>query len=166
MKVAYGDICGYPALAESGRFKIVNLYESAYILDKKNKHAIYADDFYGDPSGAVISSDEKIAVIFGCGLMICFLKEPYLDYSCNGNPSHWFQWFETGMSEDNKYVDNVNITDEGHIQVYYENKSISVITVRHGAFESFTDDDDGVDRNYTRFKIALRELAEEKKRNK
>jgi len=81
-------------LAESKNYKIVSEYE--YItLHFKNAFntTVYVGDFYGDPDCAIISKDEKYIVIGGCGLIIYFLKKPFVAFGSFSNENQYSEFF-------------------------------------------------------------------------
>lgn len=72
-------------LAQSEHFKIVSDYEYVDLVFNKpslfrSRDNIYIGDFYGDPTCALISRDEKYLVVGGNGLIIYYLREPYSSY--------------------------------------------------------------------------------------
>ena len=79
-------------LAESENFKVVSEHENVDLYFKNNtRKTICIGDFYGDPSCAIISRDEKYAVSAGCGLIIYLLKNPYEEFQYN---NHCVQYTE------------------------------------------------------------------------
>lgn len=57
-------------LSESEHYKIYHEYKLAYIENKSDGRILAETDFYGDPQGAYIDSDERFAVIYGCGIYV------------------------------------------------------------------------------------------------
>lgn len=105
-------------LAESKNYKIISSYESVYLIDKSNDSEIYIGDFYGDPNGAVIDCHERFAAMYGCGLILYFIREPFENY-CYGKKSP--QWFEFGRDEPTAWIENVIQTDDDNLELFFEN---------------------------------------------
>lgn len=82
-------------LTESKNFKIVNQYEAVKLIFKhdKTKPTITIGDFYGDPTCAMISANEKYVVMGGCGLVVYFLHAPYESYIYNKITPQYFELF-------------------------------------------------------------------------
>ncbi|MCA6363423.1 MAG: hypothetical protein IM638_10325 [Bacteroidetes bacterium] len=73
-------------------------YESAFLDFKTAQRATkFLGHFYGDPSCALISRDEKFAVIGGDGLLVYFLQKPFLPYK---NNTACKQYFEKGRKSE------------------------------------------------------------------
>lgn len=69
-------------LDESEEHKIISEYEAVYLYFKKSdRPRVLIGDFYGDPDGAFISGNEKYIVMFGCGIIIYKIQEPFTDYN-------------------------------------------------------------------------------------
>lgn len=105
-------------LAESKNYKIFSSYESVYLVDRSNGSEIFVGDFYGDPNGAVIDRKERFAAMYGCGLIIYFIREPFENY-CYGNNSP--QWFEFGRNEPIAWIENVVQIDDDNLGLFFEN---------------------------------------------
>ena len=76
-------------LAQSEHYEICYEYEIVYLKFIGKNRKIQIGDFYGDPEVALISSDERYCVIGGCGLIIYYLKEPFIEFSYNEIPTQW-----------------------------------------------------------------------------
>ncbi len=74
-------------LAESNNYKVVSEYETVTLVNKRTGLSVNIGDFYGDPQGALIDLNERFAVMYGCGLIVYFIREPYECYSYNKETS-------------------------------------------------------------------------------
>lgn len=71
-------------LAESEHYKVMSEWESVELHFKNSeRRPAQIGDFYGDPAGAFISRTEKYIVMFGCGIIIYRIQEPFTDYNYN-----------------------------------------------------------------------------------
>lgn len=71
-------------LAESANYKVISEYETVKLYFKNvKKDPIIIGDFYGDPTSAIISVDEKYIVMAGYGIIIYKLQEPFSEYFYN-----------------------------------------------------------------------------------
>jgi hypothetical protein len=82
-------------LAESQNLIVTNEFEEVYLNFKKNNRKVRIGDFYGDPQAAAISDDESFCVMVGCGLIIYYLHEPYVEYEYNTSEIQWKEFFRT-----------------------------------------------------------------------
>jgi hypothetical protein len=62
-------------LAESGHFEVRSCYEDAVLIDKRTGETFNVCYMYGDPEGALIDLDEKFAVVYGCGAVVCCIPD-------------------------------------------------------------------------------------------
>ncbi|MDE7289369.1 MAG: hypothetical protein K2N71_07720 [Oscillospiraceae bacterium] len=113
-------------LAESKNYKIFISYESVYLVDKSNGSEIFVGDFYGDPNGAVIDRQERFSAMYGCGLILYFIREPFENY-CYGKNSP--QWFEFGRNEPTAWIENVIQIDDDNLELFFENGTSRTIFV-------------------------------------
>lgn len=113
-------------LAESGRYKITNEYETVYLEDKMNHRKIVIGDFYGDPDGAVIDRNERFAVVYGCGVIVYFLHSPFTEYAYSARTE---QWLECGREDPVMWVNEAIQTDDHTIRLFLENGEEYVITL-------------------------------------
>jgi len=60
-------------LEENEEFIIGHIFEDAYLIEKKTKKELYLGDFYGDPTCALISSDNSWCLVAGEGL-VCWRR--------------------------------------------------------------------------------------------
>lgn len=89
-------------LFESNNYIIRNEYETTYLVDKKDGKIIsIIADMYGDPVGASVSDDESYCIVFGCGAVVYYMKEPFQNYEYGYISKQWFEvdvdgsvWFE------------------------------------------------------------------------
>ncbi|SFC03071.1 hypothetical protein [Ruminococcus albus] len=62
-------------LAESPNFEIRGCYERAVLVDKAAGTKSPICEMYGDPEGALIDNDERFAVVYGCGAVVCYTAD-------------------------------------------------------------------------------------------
>lgn len=111
-------------LASSDNYELMNEYESVYLFDKNTKKkGLLVADFYGDPTDAIISIDEKYCVVVGCGVVVYFLNKPYEQYEYSVNTEQWKEW---GRSNRKKliWVDSVKQKTERVIEIQTEDGCI------------------------------------------
>jgi len=85
-------------LAESKRYIIQSEYESVFLKFKQSEREILIGDFYGDPEVGFIAADERYCVVGGCGIIVYFIEEPFLDYRYDYQSE---QWFDLQRTEEN-----------------------------------------------------------------
>ncbi|WP_109439812.1 hypothetical protein [Acinetobacter haemolyticus] len=84
----------YVQLSQSKSYKIIHLYESAYIAPLQSSDInqyIEIGDFYGNPEVAIIDKNEKWCAVGGCGLIIYFIQEPFIPYQYDQESSQYFE---------------------------------------------------------------------------
>lgn len=84
----------YIQLTQSQNYKIIHFQETVYLAPLQSNcisEYIEIGDFYGNPEVAIIDHDEKWCAIGGCGLIIYFIKEPFILYQYG---QQTFQYFE------------------------------------------------------------------------
>ncbi|MCH7334786.1 hypothetical protein [Acinetobacter modestus] len=84
----------YVQLSQSKSYKIIHLYESAYIAPLQSSDIyqyIEIGDFYGNPEVAIIDQNEKWCAVGGCGLIIYFIQEPFTPYQYDQESSQYFE---------------------------------------------------------------------------
>jgi hypothetical protein len=62
-------------LAESQHFEIRGCYERAVLVDKAAGTKAPICEMYGDPEGALIDKDERFALVYGCGAVVCYTAD-------------------------------------------------------------------------------------------
>lgn len=118
-------------LSESRHFIIKNEYETAYLIDKKTGKIIsVVADMYGDPIGAGISETENYCVIFGCGAVVYFIKEPFKNYE-HGCGSE--QWFEVG-ADGSAWFDEIKYQDSFKVILLSEDRREYEIDTKHRTY--------------------------------
>jgi hypothetical protein len=105
-------------LAESKNYLITNEYEMAFLNFKNSDKKICIGDFYGDPQVAIISNDETICVMAGCGIIVYYLKEPFEEYKYNSFSKQWKELFREKGNE--KWIDDVDFIDATTIEITIE----------------------------------------------
>ena len=136
-------------LAESENYKIVSEYEYVNLIFKKSGREVRIGHFYGDPEGAFVDVNEKYCVMYGCGVIVYFLNEPFEEY--------WYcidttQWQEYGREPQNilwvrncipdlirsypecdedkiLWVENACQIDNGRFKIILENKETRIIKI-------------------------------------
>lgn len=112
-------------LAESEHYVVLSEYETVYLVDKTIKTEIMIGDFYGDPKGAFIDSNEHFVVMYGCGLIVYFLRPPFEKYTYNTQTK---QWFEIGRNEPVMWIEEALQTSDNEIKVILENGQFEMIS--------------------------------------
>lgn len=85
-------------LAESQNYKIVSEYEYVNLIFKNSDKEVQIGHSYGDPEGAFIDLHEKYCVMYGCGVIVYFLNDPFEKYwYCKSTK----QWVEYGREPQN-----------------------------------------------------------------
>jgi hypothetical protein len=105
-------------LTQSGRYLISNSYETVYLEFDNRKVCI--GDFYGDPEGAIIDKNETWVCIYGAGLILYYLKEPFSEYNIGRNKTQT-QWKEWGCKGKNIiWIKNIHQVNDHTLQIEYE----------------------------------------------
>ncbi|MCT4596519.1 MAG: hypothetical protein N4A50_01395 [Vallitalea sp.] len=130
-------------LAESCNYKILDEYETVYLLFKNTGKIVIIGDFYGDPETAFISNNESYCVVGGCGLIIYYLKEPFYEFEYNNKCKQWKEvfrnlndvWWIEDISErsDSKIVKFTVDSDDGIRDGIYEIDVFTLNIRRFGA---------------------------------
>lgn len=124
-------------LTQSENFRITYEFENLFLEFKKiHKVPVTIGWFYGQPECAMISVDEKYAVIGGCGLVIYFLQEPFKGLEIQPNPqivemfnqpnNHWEIEAIYQSGTDNIYNDDNNLNSDNFRFVRAEGEKVSV----------------------------------------
>lgn len=92
-------------MAESRNYVIMHEYENVYLKLKSTSKTVFIGDFYGEPESAVISQDEKYCAAAGSGIIIYYLREPFLEYNYQKS-NQWKEWGRE-PGEDIVYINNV-----------------------------------------------------------
>ena len=66
-------------LAESKNYSVWHEYEAVLLLIRDGRKIVIGD-FYGDPEVAIIDAAEKWCAVGGCGLIVYWFKEPFVEY--------------------------------------------------------------------------------------
>ncbi len=72
--------CDIRLLAQSEHYKISHEFETVY-LELNSGERVIIDDFYGDPSGALIDRAERWCFVYGEHVLFYRLTPPFLDCS-------------------------------------------------------------------------------------
>lgn len=118
-------------LAESENYLIANEYEKVFLRNKATGKQTLIGDFYGDPEGAVISCDEEYCVMFGWGLILYYLAEPFEEYQYHTATNQWNEWGRTNQ-ENSVWIKGITKINKHVIEFLTEDdrKIILNITVR------------------------------------
>lgn len=114
-------------LAESKKYIIFNDYETVILKIKELNKEILIGDFYGDPQMAIISRNETICVMCGCGIIIYYLQEPFEKYEYNKQASQWREWGRTPGEE--IWVENIKFIDDKTLEIETENNELHKINI-------------------------------------
>ena len=113
-------------LAECKHYAVISEFEAVYLVDKIRHTEILIGDFYGDPAGAIIDLKERFVVMYGCGLIIYFLRPPYEEYTYDTKTT---QWYEIGRYEPVMWIENVLQINDDEIKVIFENEETKIISL-------------------------------------
>ncbi|MGC3962354.1 MAG: hypothetical protein QM803_03245 [Rhodocyclaceae bacterium] len=117
-------------LAHSANFEVSHEYETVWVTRQGEQLAVVGD-FYGDPTVAIIDSDEKWCAIGGSGLIVYFLEEPFDEYKYDEQSD---QYFEVNREGDNTWwVKSIHQTGSMEIQVLLETGATHNITFQQTA---------------------------------
>ena len=117
-------------LAHSVNYEVSYEYETVW-LTRQGVQLAVVGDFYGDPSVAIIDSDEKWCAIGGSGLIVYFLEKPFDEYKYDGQSA---QFFEVGRKGDDMWwVKSIHQTGPSEIQVLLETDVTHNITFQRTA---------------------------------
>ena len=98
-------------LAESPNFEIRGCYERAVLVDKAAGTKSPICEMYGDPEGALIDKDERFALVYGCGAVVCYMA----DVAVREISSEW--------------IDSARQISTDDIALVFENGSSEIIKV-------------------------------------
>ena len=112
-------------LAESEHFIIESEYETVFLSDKSNGQRTVIGDFYGDAEGAIIDRNEEFAVVFGCGVIVYYLTEPFEEYRYDTVCAQWKEFGRDG----GKWVNAVTQTQDGCLLIEYEDSTTATLSV-------------------------------------
>lgn len=110
-------------LAESKSYIVYNDYEIVVLKNKSDCSEIIIGDFYGDPDGALIDTEERFVLMYGCGVIIYYLPAK-VEYRYNMQTP---QWKEFGRHTPVIWVDNAVQTGRNEIQLMFENGTTEII---------------------------------------
>lgn len=122
------EMPSFPAekiLAESRNYAIISEFESVY-LKRPDGTKLLIGDFYGDPKGALIDRDERFVIMYGCGLIVYYLRPPFEGYSYGLETD---QWNEFGRDEPVRWIENVVQSDKNSFQLTCESGESDIITI-------------------------------------
>lgn len=115
-------------LAESEHYRVYHEYENV-IMEIKNSHIqIQIGDFYGDPQMAMISEDEKVCIMCGCGIIIYYLREPFREYEYHTPTEQWREWGRNNAEAD-IWVENIRFIDNKTIEIIAESGDIYQLNI-------------------------------------
>jgi hypothetical protein len=84
-------------LAESRNYKVISEFETVWLSRKAGwirrrvdeSSTIIIGYFYGDPKGAIITTDESCVIMYGRGLIIYRLQEPFEPFAYDVETPQW-----------------------------------------------------------------------------
>ena len=84
-------------VAESKHYIICKEYETVFLLRKRSEKVIAKiGDFYGDVEKAIIAPSEKYCVMAGCGIILYYLRPPFVSYRYGKKTDQWKEWYRDG----------------------------------------------------------------------
>ncbi|MDE6780402.1 MAG: hypothetical protein K2J40_02955 [Ruminococcus sp.] len=110
-------------LAESKNYIVYNDYEIVLLKNKSDGSEIIIGDFYGDPCGALIDTEEKFILMYGCGVIIYYLPA-YEEYQYNIKTP---QWDEFSRENPVMWVENAVQTDRNEVKLTLEDGTSKII---------------------------------------
>ena len=113
-------------LTESKNYKVIGEYETVYLIDKMTGKDTIIGDFYGDPVGGIIDTNEQLAIMYGCGIIVYFLREPFEQYSYSTRSA---QWSDIGRDEPEMWIENVCQLDNCKFEIEFEDGSKKLLCV-------------------------------------
>lgn len=113
-------------LAESEHYAIISEFETVSLIDKATNTEIIIGDFYGDPEGAIIDTNERFVAMYGCGLIVYFLCPPFEEYTYDTKTK---QWFEIGRNEPIMWVEKVLQISDNEIKMILGNGKNEIISI-------------------------------------
>ena len=114
-------------LAESENYKIVSEDECVTLIFKNSDREVKIGDFYGDPDGAFLDVHEKYCVMYGCGVIVYFLHNPFEEYLYDKNTE---QWVEYGREPQNiLWFENARQIDNNSFEIITENGNTEIIKI-------------------------------------
>ena len=115
-------------LTESEHYRIFNEYENVIMEIKKSHKKIQIGDFYGNPQMAIISEDEKVCVMCGCGIIIYYLREPFREYEYHTQTEQWREWGRNNL-EAEVWVESIRCIDNKTIEITAESGDIYQLNI-------------------------------------
>lgn len=126
-------------LAQSVHYRVEHEFEVVSLQDSRKGRWTVIGDFYGDPDAAIIDQQEQWVVMVGYGLIIYYLREPFLPYKYDLHNNQWVEMFRNPkdiwwieavhqVSEDEvKLSVDPNSEQAGHYLLNMQNLSVSPI---------------------------------------
>ena len=114
------------SLAESEHYEIISEFETVFLIDKSTNTEIIIGDFYGDPKGAIIDTNERFVAMYGCGLTVYFLCPPFEAYTYDTKTK---QWLEIGRNEPIMWIEKVLQLSDNVIKIILENGKSEIISI-------------------------------------
>lgn len=112
-------------LAHSNNYRILHEFETVWLLSVGRENVVIGD-FYGDPQVAVIDEDEKWCAVAGCGLIVYFLREPFLEYRYNLQVGQYLEFGRTVGAE--WWIDHIEQIGPFNLKVILESGEVRTIS--------------------------------------
>lgn len=120
-------------LAESKHYMVYSEYESVTMLIKATKKELLIGDFYGDPQGAIIAEDETYCIMWGCGVIIYYLSEPFKEYEYDIKTKQWNEW---GRDKPIVWIENIESINDETIRLMTDQGENITININKGLPEN------------------------------
>lgn len=120
-------------LAESKHYMVYSEYESVTMLIKATKKELLIGDFYGDPQGAIIAEDETYCIMWGCGVIIYYLTEPFKEYEYDIKTKQWNEW---GKDKPIVWIENIESINDETIRLMTDQGENITININKGLPEN------------------------------
>ena len=118
-------------LAEREHYMVYGEYENVMMIIKASQKKILIGDFYGNPQGAVIAEDETYCIMWGCGVIIYYLTEPFKEYEYNIQTTQWKEW---GRNEVDVWIEDIESIHDETVALMTEQGECVTINVHNHNF--------------------------------
>lgn len=82
-------------LCKNNLYVIEHEFETVFLRNRSNGSFVCIGDFYGDPTDAIIDTDNRFCAVCGCGIIVYYIKKPFLSYQYHKSTSQWQEFFRS-----------------------------------------------------------------------
>lgn len=116
-------------LAVGEKYIVYNEYETVCLFDKNaNRYIDDIGDFYGDPTGAIINDDETLCVMYGEGVIVYRLQEPFESFMYGRKTSQWIVYGRENPKKI-KWVEDCYFVSEDSFEIVLEGGTIERLKI-------------------------------------